>query len=202
MNPVHPMLTNIRTLGDPATWQQSIDLAEETLSHWLKTPHAIKKIYLLGHGTSLYNGRVGEYLFEHIAGISSKAVSAFAFSRYAEKTLLDSQTLAIGISTTGETESVCEALELARQAGALTIALTAHGDSAITHHADTVLLTGGQDDQVSVKTKSYVQALISLYAVTAHLTGDPQIREYWRNQIKLAAQGAQYLVEKQWTEIR
>ena len=202
MNVIHPMLTNIRTLGDPATWQKSIDLAEETLSVWLQTPRAFKQIYLIGHGTSLYNGLVGQYVLEHIAGIPSKAVPAFAFSAYAERTLLDPQTLVIGISTTGGTESVCEALDLAHQSGALTMAITAHRDSAITRYADTVVLTGGEDDQISVKTKSYIQALIPLYLLAAHLTGEPQTLNYWLNQVNLAAQSAQHVLETQWSPIK
>src|ERR1043165_4342419 len=116
MNPVHPMLTNIHALAEANTWQQSIDLAEEALSAWFKTPHDIKRVYFIGHGSSLYNSLVGEYVLEHIAGIPSKAIPAFAFSKYMELELLDSQTLVIGISTTGETQSVCEAFERARKA--------------------------------------------------------------------------------------
>ena len=202
MSAVHPMLTNILALGNPATWQRSIELAEETLSLWTKTQQTFKQIYLLGHGSSLYNGLVGEYILEHIAGIPSKAIPAFSFSAYAEGRLLGSQTLVIGISTTGGTQSVCEALELARQAGSPTLAITAHKDSAITHHAVIVILTGGEDDQISVKTKSYVQALIALYVLTSHLAGDPQTRNDWLNQIKFAAQGAQHVLEEQWSHIK
>src|SRR5690349_24593636 len=97
MNVVHPMLTNIRSLGDPATWQKSIDLAEAGLSTWPVTSRDIKRIYLVGHGTSLYNGLVGESLLEHITGIPSKAVPGFAFSTYAEKTLLGPENLMFGI---------------------------------------------------------------------------------------------------------
>jgi len=151
MNSVHPMLTNILAIADPATWQKSIDLADEALSVWLKTPREFKRIYLVGHGSSLYNAQVGEYVLEHIAGIPSKAIPAFAFAAYMEQSLLDSQTLVIGISTTGETQSVCDALERARQAGSLTLAITAHKNSAITHNVDAVIFSGGEDDQISVK---------------------------------------------------
>lgn len=202
MNPAHPMLTNIRALREPTTWQKSIDLAEETLSVWLKTPRIFKCIYLVGHGSSLYNGLVGEYIFEHIAGIPSKAISAFAFSAYKEQRLLGPQTLVIGISTTGETQSVCDALERARQAGSSTLAITARKDSAITRQADAVILTGGEDDQISVKTKSYVQALIPLYVLASHLAGDTQIRNGWLNQIKVAAQGAQHVLDGSWGQIK
>ena len=196
MNAVHPMLTNILALANPATWQKSIDLADESLSHWLEAPRAFKRIYLVGHGSSLYNCMVGEYVLEHIAGIPSKAISAFAYSAYMEKKLLDAQTLVIGISTTGETQSVGGALERARQAGAPTLAITAHKDSAVAQNADVVIPTGGDDDQISVKTKSYVQALIPIYLLAVYLTSDKQLRDYWLNQIHLAAQGAgQYLNE-------
>ena len=112
--PVHPMFTNINALADWSTWQKSIDLAEEALLSWLRAPHSFKQIYLVGHGSSLYNSQVGEYILEHIAGTPSKAIPAFAFSRYIERRLLGSQTLVIGISTTGETQSVSDALKLAR----------------------------------------------------------------------------------------
>jgi glucosamine 6-phosphate synthetase-like amidotransferase/phosphosugar isomerase protein len=202
MNTTHPMLTNILALADPATWQKSIDLADEALSLWLKTPRRFKQIYLVGHGSSLYNSQVGEYVLEHIAGIPSKAIPAFAFSTYVEQRLLDSQTLVIGISTTGETQSVCDALELAHQAGSSTLAVTAHKDSPITLHTEAVILTGGEDDQISVKTKSYVQALIPIYILALHLVGDVQLRDYWLNQINLAAKGAQQFLREQWNQIK
>ena len=201
-HPIHPMLTNIRALADPATWQTSIDLSEETLSIWSKTPPTFKQIYLVGHGSSLYNSQVGEYVLEHIAGIPSRAIPAFAFSTYQEQRLLGPQTLVIGISTTGETQSVCDALERARQTGSSTLAITAHEDSAITHYADVVILTGGEDDQISVKTKSYVQALIPVYMLAIHLVGDQQVINYWVDQINLAAQGARQFLQEGWGQIK
>src|SRR6266542_6420538 len=116
MNSTHPMFTNIRSLADPSTWQESIDLAEAALSVWLKASRTFREIYLVGHGSSLYNSQVGEYVLEHITGIPCKAMPAFAFSAYVEQERLTPETLVIGISTTGGTQSVCEALECARQA--------------------------------------------------------------------------------------
>ena len=202
MNAVHPILTNLRALANPVTWQRSLDLADEAISNWQAVPRVVRQVYLVGHGTSLYNGLVGEHVLERIAGIPSKAVPAFAFSAYLERRLLSSETLVIGISTTGGTQSVCEALERARQAGSSTLAITAHPDSAITQHVDAVILTGGEDDQISVKTKSYVQALIPLYLIAATLGDDPQLKHYWLHQINLASQGAQSIVEYEWDGIK
>jgi glucosamine--fructose-6-phosphate aminotransferase (isomerizing) len=199
---VHPMLTNLRALADPATWQRSIDLAEEALSIWSKTPLTFKRICFVGHGSSLYNSQVGEYVLEHIAGIPSKAVPAFAFSTYMEQRLLDPQTLVIGISTTGETQSVCDALKRAREMGSSTLAITAHQNSAIAQSVDAVILTGGEDDQISVKTKSYVQALIPLYLLAVYLSDDPQLKSYWLNQIDMAAQGARQFLQEGWDQVK
>ena len=202
MNAVHPMLTNIRALGNSGTWQKSIDLADSVLSNWSRPPGKLERIYLVGHGSSFYNGQVAEYALEHIAGIPSRAIPAFAFSNYMESKILGPQTLVVGISTTGETQSVREALERARQAGSSTLAITAHQNSVIGQHADAVILTGGEDDQISVKTKSYVQALVSLYMLAIHLAGAEETRNYWLNQIKLAAQGASDIVQDGWVQIR
>src|SRR6185436_14532695 len=195
MNSVHPMLTNILTLADAATWKKSIDLAEETLASWLKSAPGFTRVILVGHGSSFYNSLVGESVLEHIAKIPCKALPAFTFSAYAEAALLGSQTLVIGISTTGETQAVCDALERARGVGSPTLAITAHGDSAVSRFADAVILTGGEDDQISVKTKSYVQALLPIYLLAVHIAGDEKLREYWLRQIDLAAQGARQILE-------
>jgi glucosamine--fructose-6-phosphate aminotransferase (isomerizing) len=199
---VHPMLTNIRALADETTWQKSIDLADEALLDWSKTPRVIQQVYLVGHGSSLFNGQAGQYVIEHIAGIPSKAIPAFAFSKYMEPGLLGPQTLTIGISTTGGTQSVCEALEYARQTGSSTLAITAHKDSAIAQYAEAIIATGGEDDQISVKTKSYVQALIPLYVLAIHLAGDSQVKNFWLNQIDLAAKGAQQFLQEGWDQIK
>ena len=195
MNSVHPMLTNILALAEKTTWQKSIDLAENALSRWLMSMPEFRRVILVGHGSSFYNSLVGESLIEHITGIPCKAIPAFTFSAYAKAALLGPHTLIIGISTTGETQAVCDALERARQAGSPTLAITAHDSSPVTRCAEAVILTGGEDDQISVKTKSYVQALIPIYLLAVHLKGDSQMKDYWLYQIELASQGARELLE-------
>jgi len=200
MNTVHPMLTNILTLADSATWQKSVELAEEALSSWSKTPD-FKHIYLVGHGSSFYNSLIGESVIEHIAGIHCKAIPAFTFSAYSEANLLGPQVLVVGISTTGETQAVCDALERARSTGSSTLAITAHKDTSVTRYADVVVLTGGEDDQISVKTKSYVQAYIPIYLLAIHLAGDSE-KDHWLEQIHIAAQGARDILENQHEQIK
>ncbi len=186
--PIHPMLTNILALANPAEWQKSVQLAEDSLSSW-KT-RAFSRVYLVGHGSSLYNSMVGEAILEHIVGIPSKALPAFLFTAYAEPPLVGRKTLVVGISMTGVTRSTCTALERARALGAATLAITAYADSPLAQTADQVILSGAEDDTPLVKTKSYVQALIPLYLLAARLHGAASVRRHWMEQIARAAEGA------------
>ncbi len=199
MPPLHPMLTNILALANPAEWQKSLRLAQEGLAGWKK--RRFRRVYLVGHGSSLYDSMVGAAIIEHIAGVDARAWPAFAFAAYAEERLLDARTLVVGISMTGTTRSACAALERARAQGAATLAITACGDSAIARVAEQVVLTGGEDDVPLVKTKSYVQALIPLYWLAVQLNGAAAIRQYWQGQIQRAAENAASFLNQQRTEI-
>jgi glucosamine 6-phosphate synthetase-like amidotransferase/phosphosugar isomerase protein len=208
MNTVHPMLTHILSLRDPATWQTSIDLAEAALSSWFDADRevAFERVYLVGCGSSLYNGQVGKYAIEHLACLPAEAIPGFSFSAYAEAKLLGPKVLVVGISTTGATQAVFDSLALAKQSGSPTLGITAHQGSAITQVADAVILTGGEDDQISVKTKSYVQALIPLYLLALYLaegrgSARSGLREVWITQLDRAAQGASQFLSRQRLEI-
>jgi glutamine---fructose-6-phosphate transaminase (isomerizing) len=203
------MLGSILSLADPATWQSSADLAVEAVSTWLDRTQVgdLERVYLVGCGSSLYNGQVGKYAFEHIAHLPAEALPAFSFAAYAELKILGPKTLVVGISTTGKTAAVCGALQRARQAGARTLAVTAQVGSEVTHFADAALPTGGENDRLSVKTSSYVQALITLYVLAALLaqarrTADDRLVEKWLEQVKKAGQGAEWLLTHQREEIQ
>jgi glucosamine--fructose-6-phosphate aminotransferase (isomerizing) len=169
----HPIFENILSLAKLDTWQASIGLAEFTVNQWLEKVGKVdfERVYLVGCGTSLYNGQVAKYAFEKMAGLAAEAVPAFTFSKYAQNSLFTPKTRVIGISTTGETEAVCEALEQARLAGARALGVTAEASSTVGRVAEATILTNGQHDTPSVKTSSYVQALIALYVLAARLKG-------------------------------
>jgi glutamine---fructose-6-phosphate transaminase (isomerizing) len=192
MNGTHPILTNILSLANPDTWQSAIDLADQGITTWLSglEQPSFSRIYFTGCGTSLFNGQVAKYFCEHLAHIPAEAVPAFSFASYTEPAVLGPHTLVVGISTGGDTHSVCAALERARQAGAVTLALTAFSGSAVTQAAQTTILTGGHTDLMGVKTSSYVQALMVLSILAARLAGQPAQLATWLNQVRLAAQGA------------
>ena len=76
----------------------------------------LKRIIIIGCGTSWHAGLVGEYLFEDIARIPVEVEYASEF-RYRNPVIF-SDDLVIAISQSGETADTLAALELAKKAGA------------------------------------------------------------------------------------
>ncbi len=76
----------------------------------------LKRIIIIGCGTSWHAGLVGEYLFEDFARIPVEVEYASEF-RY-RNPILYSDDLVIAISQSGETADTLAALELAKKAGA------------------------------------------------------------------------------------
>jgi len=186
------LLNNILSLSSWATWKSCIKHVEEGVKSWSRavTEKAYRRIYLVGCGSSFYSGQIGKFFIESVSQIPAEARQAFSFVHYLNPELLDKNTLVIGISTTGNTASTCDALSLAQKEGAATLAITADQDSRITTIADASIFTGGPVT-VIVKTFEYVQSLIALYVLAFYLGHKGQgIRDkdhrYYVEQLRLA----------------
>jgi glucosamine--fructose-6-phosphate aminotransferase (isomerizing) len=198
------MIGNILSLAEPGLWEYSLQLSNTALTAWLTGARRdFKRVVFVGHGSSLYNGQVGKYVIEHIAHLPAEAVPAFAFGAYVEKELLGPSTLVVGISATGATPSVLAALARAREAGSPTIVVTAQAGSVATEGAQAVLLTGGEGDTISVKTSSYVLALVPLYMLALALSdADDSARAYWEAQVREAGAGAARFLNGQRAQVQ
>lgn len=204
----YPILRNIMDLARQETWQRAIDLGDETIARWLDKADLgrIRRVYFIGAGTSCYAGEVAKYVWEHLAGIPCEPRYAFDLARYAQPELLGPDALLVAISTSGETGTVLDALRLAEQNGAQTLAVTAYPESAVAHQAQGVVLNGGDDDLTPAKSKSYNQTLVSLYLLglaigKALKRVSAEQETYWRSQISLAAEGVATFLETQLGEI-
>ncbi len=201
------LLANILSLGEHAVWQNCIDHVEEGMRAWLRNADVVnfQRIYIVGCGTSFYAAQVGKYVIEHLTHLPVEAQQAFAFSLYTDPALLDRKTLVIGVSTTGNTESVVNALEFARRNGAITLAFTAAAGSKITQISEITILTGGKVT-IAVKTETYLQSLICLYLFAIHMAEllgllSPAEVENWRNHIHQAEQITGQFFTRQQPEI-
>ncbi len=203
----YPILQNILDLADRATWAYALEVSAETTHIWLKGLNAggIRRIYLTGCGTSCYAGEVGRNILETIAHLPAQAMHAFNLGQYLHPSILGPEVLVIGISTSGGTQAVADALAHARRHGAHTLALTAEKGGAVAEAAEAVVLTGGEADRTPVKTKSYVQTLLSLFEVAlglAEARGQEARRAYWQGELDKAAEGAKRFLEAQREEVQ
>lgn len=205
--PTHPILQNILDLADRTTWRYAQEVSAETAAAWRKRAplEEIRRIYLTGCGTSCYAGEVGRNLIEQIAHIPAQAMHAFNLGQYLHPSLLGPEVAVIGISTSGGTQAVVDALAYARRCGARTVALTAERNGAVAEAAEGGILTGGEADRTPVKTKSYVQTLLALFEIgltLAEARGLEARRAYWHGEIDKAAQGARQFLEGQRPEVQ
>jgi glucosamine--fructose-6-phosphate aminotransferase (isomerizing) len=81
----------------------------------------LERVVLVGCGTSLHAGLVGEYAFEDLAGVHAEVQQAAEF-RY-RNPILGSRDLVVAISQSGETADTLAAVREARQKGAFVMSL-------------------------------------------------------------------------------
>ena len=115
-----------------------IDLKEGTaiLSGMNATPAElaeIARIIVVGCGTSLHAGMVGEFAFEDVAGISTEVQQAAEF-RY-RNPIVDRNDMVIAISQSGETADTLAAIRKAKEKGTKVFGLVNVVGSAIAREA-------------------------------------------------------------------
>ncbi|MBN2677516.1 MAG: SIS domain-containing protein [Anaerolineaceae bacterium] len=126
----------------------------------------IKQVLLIGCGDPFMLGQAAVYALENWAGVKAEAVEAAEFSLYRHG-LLDANSLVIAITSSGNTVKVLDAVRLARQAGAKTLALTNLSPSPICDEVDDVIQTRSTPSN-SFPTVTTTIALAALYNLTLH----------------------------------
>ena len=122
---------------------------------------SLKKVVIVACGTSWHAGRIAEFFFEEIVGISSTAVLASEF-RY--RTFFPQKdTLYIAISQSGETADTLEAVRFLKEHGQRTLALTNVASSSLVREADGFLLTQAGPEIAVASTKAFTAQLVALY---------------------------------------
>jgi glutamine---fructose-6-phosphate transaminase (isomerizing) len=124
----------------------------------------IDQLWIIGCGTAYLAGRVGEYWFEQVAGLSCETDIASEF-RYREP-VAAGRAAALFISQSGETADTLEALRLSKRKGWKTIAVVNVPESSIAREADAVLPTLAGPEIGVASTKAFVAQLSALAAVS------------------------------------
>ena len=99
----------------------------------------LRRIVIVACGTAYHAGVVGRYVIEEWGRVPAEpdVASEWIYRR----PVLNDKTLVIGISQSGETRDTIQAMQLARELGARTVAITNQMGSQITREVDSVLYT-------------------------------------------------------------
>jgi glucosamine--fructose-6-phosphate aminotransferase (isomerizing) len=150
------------TIGDRvrhgALVLEEIGLTEEQIRN-------LRRIVIVACGTAYHAGVVGRYILEEWARIPVEPDIASEWIY--RNPVLSKDTLVIGISQSGETRDTVNAVKLAREKGARTLAITNLMGTQITREAEAVLYTrcGLEVGVAASKTFTAQVALLSLIAL-------------------------------------
>ena len=126
----------------------------------------LNRIFIIACGTAMHAGLAVKQSFEKLCKIPVEVDVASEF-RYRDP-LVDSHTLSIFISQSGETADTIGALKLAKSKGATTLAISNVIGSSITREADFYIYTHAGPEIAVASTKAYVTQLIAMYTVALH----------------------------------
>jgi glucosamine--fructose-6-phosphate aminotransferase (isomerizing) len=149
-----PFAQQIRTVLTPSEWQ------------------AINKVYLTGDGDSYHASCAAEMAFETIADIPCAPMSAQRFLDYGAawmRSTAPRRTLVIATSASGGTKRVVQAIECAKEHGALTVALTGAPNSAVTQAADRTIVVELPQKERSPGIRTYQASLLGMLLIAIQL---------------------------------
>ena len=147
---------------------------------------AVKKVYLTGDGDSYHAACAAEMAFKTIAGVDCEPLSAQRFLDYGAAWMHPAappQTLVIATSASGGTERVVQAIERAKENGALTVALTGTPNSPVTQAADRAITVELPQRERSPGIRTYQASLMGM------LLGAIQLGERQGRYAREEAQG-------------
>lgn len=141
----------------------------------------INKIVIVACGTAFYAGLVGEYMLEEYAGIPTEVEYASEF-RY-RKPILDSKTVVLAISQSGETADTLAAVREAKRKGVLTLGIVNVVGSTIARETDAGVYNHGGPEIGVASTKAFVSQLTVLALLALFLGRQRQMSQVMGSRI-------------------
>jgi glucosamine--fructose-6-phosphate aminotransferase (isomerizing) len=127
----------------------------------------VDKVFVVACGTAFHAGMVAKYAIEHWVRLPVEIEIASEF-RYRDP-VLDSNTLTVGISQSGETIDTLEAVRHARQQQSHVIAITNTVGSSIARESDGVLYTHAGPEIGVAATKTFTTQMAALQLLALYL---------------------------------
>jgi len=132
----------------------------------------LRRIVLLACGTAYHACVVGRYVIEEWARVPVEFDIASEWIY--RNPVINERDLVIGITQSGETRDTIEALKLAREKGAHTVAITNMMGSQVTREVDSVLYTRAGLEMGVAASKTFTAQVALIYLIALKLA---QIRE-------------------------
>ncbi|MBA4181266.1 MAG: glutamine--fructose-6-phosphate transaminase (isomerizing), partial [Anaerolinea sp.] len=127
----------------------------------------VKRVVLIGMGTSLHAAMIGKRYFEELARVPAETDNASEF-RYRDP-IIGPDTLVVSVSQSGETVDVLEAMAVAKQKGALQVTICNTEGAQTTRVAEGTVYTRAGLERGVASTKCFTAAIAALYALALKL---------------------------------
>ncbi len=127
----------------------------------------LRRMVVLACGTAYHAGVVGRYVMEEWARLPCEPDIASEWIY--RNPVLTKDTLVVGISQSGETRDTVQAVRLARESGARTVAITNLMGTQITREVDRVLYTRAGMETGVAATKTFTAQLALFYLLALRL---------------------------------
>jgi glucosamine--fructose-6-phosphate aminotransferase (isomerizing) len=152
------------TVGERARGDR-LDLEEIGLSE--VEIQNLRRMVILGCGTAYHSGVVGRYVIEEWARLPCEPDIASEWIY--RNPVLSRDTLVVGISQSGESRDTVQAVRLAREGGAPTVAITNLMGTQITREVDRVLYTRAGLETAVAASKTFTAQVTLFYLLALKL---------------------------------
>ncbi len=159
----------------PQAWTRLLDAARDADGEIRRAAEMIIRyrprfVLFAARGTSDHAALYGKYLAEIVHQLPAGLVSPSTMTAYGARPDLGG-VLMLGISQSGGSPDLVQSLEVARGAGALTIAVTNQPDSPLAEVAEAHVAVHAGPELAVAATKSYTAQLLALYLLVDRVRG-------------------------------
>jgi glucosamine--fructose-6-phosphate aminotransferase (isomerizing) len=159
-------------IEQPDAWRRLLSEGREQLDTVARRIAAFDPTMVLfvARGTSDHAALYGKYLTEIVAQRPAGLVSPSTMTAYGARPSLD-RVLMVGVSQSGGSPDLVQSLEVAREQGALTLAITNQPGSPLARVAELEIDVLAGKERAVAATKSYTAQLLALYLIIDRLRG-------------------------------
>lgn len=165
-------------LSAPEHVAQQLLENQSIITQLAKKIQAVKPAFAftIARGSSDHAASFAKYLFGTQLGLITASLPPSIVSIYESK-LNVKNSLALAISQSGASPDICETLQAARDAGAITVAIVNNINSPLAQIAEFVLPMHAGEEQAVAATKTYITSLSAIVQLVAVLSSDKSLRQ-------------------------